>query len=829
MATERSSIPNPCLIAILFVVRDTSWGNLVFHYPPQPRAEGAHNTSSWRVGETSTDYTSSNSSFSSSSDDDDDDDGRRSRSTVRLFGGAPTERSAVTSQRSRSYDQRSSRRRRDSDHEGDEEEDDEDESVEAAGAEWEHVLGFKHDVLAGLLSVPRALSRTRFELSVDHFVFLGYPCHSRADGTWQRKKRERKPKKADPAVNGESAAAGGDGNNDDEEDSKGHDADDEDPDAAAFSRSKSPNPPPSERKKIKREPPRAVNRAPSKLTMFHIVFVMNPPQLEYHSRMNDMYDVAKQFTMALKTQQAEDDYVAREAELILEMRERGEKRGDSIYDLWPKILRESTLATAIATLYQGISASKIAHVKVNDFDFALQIPVMMETAVLPSISEPQLPGMHLTTLKTLGAMPSEDEDALMTPHLTLLFLEDVEDIIKEVILDQDQTSLSASFVQFIQNCRPTISFAQMLSTPKSNGTTNAESPEYQYIEYFARHLIYWRKARAIMPLHYRKYYIVSPNADMKRLVSQSLVFSRLFPALPPLPKMLSLLSGKPRPYSAYIPSKDHRQAYMDMLAWLMRYGWVTNLLTFAYLKIPKDIKAAVRERQAREQAETAVELIQASITATSSTSPSTISTSVSKSIANGTAIPNTGPRDAAEDLSKLGVSARRGDDAATTISTSRPKTGWSDMTDASTAAQSRASAATTTAGGGSTPFDNSKLDPLANAPLEDSILYDPSRATPLESAWMEQLTDSQPPDIVALFDRIVKYMDGQHAIEGIPLRECISRRELKRVLNAMNRYIVYARHWYIPVCTDTEDTDARTDLSAMPRLANSYDFICTFA
>ncbi|KAK6335552.1 Nitrogen permease regulator 3 [Orbilia brochopaga] len=792
MTTERSLIPNPSLIAILFVIRDTYCGNLVFHYPPQPRAEGAHNTSSWRVGETSTDYTSSNSSFSSSSDDDDDDDGRRSRSTVRLYGGAPTEKSAVTSQRSRSYDQRSSRRRRDSDHECDEEEDDEDESAEPAGAEWEHVLGFKHDVLAGLLSVPRALSRTRFELSVDHFAFLGYPCHSRADGTWQRKKRERKLKNADAAVNGADAKeSSGDANNDDDdEDAKGHDADDEDPDAAALSRSKSPNPPPSVRKKIKRELPMNPDRTSSKLAMFHIVFVMNPPQLEYHSRMNDMFDVAKQFTLALKTQQAEDDYVAREAEIILEIRERGEKRGDSIHDLWHKILRESTLATAIATLYQGISASKIAHVKVNDFDFALQIPIMMETAVLPSISEPQLPGMHLTTLKTLGAMPSEDEDALMTPHMTLLFLEDVEDIVKEVILDQDQTSLSASFVQFIQNCRPTVSFAQMLSTPTSNGTTNAESPEYQYIEYFARHLIYWRKARAIMPLHYRKYYIVSPNADMKRLVSQSLVFSRLFPALPPLPKMLSLLSGKPRPYSAYIPSKDHRQAYMDMLAWLMRYGWVTNLLTFAYLKIPKDIKAAVRERQAREQAESAVELIQASITANSSTSPSTISTSVGQSIANGTAIPNAGPRDAAEDLSKLSVSARA-DDA--TVSSSRPKTGWSDMTDASTAAQSRASGATTTAGG-STPFD-SKPDPLSNAPLEDSILYDPSRATPLESAWIEQLTDGQPPDVVALFDRIVKYMNGQHAIEGIPLRECISRRELKRVLNAMNRYIVYAKHW----------------------------------
>ncbi|KAK6363679.1 Nitrogen permease regulator 3 [Orbilia blumenaviensis] len=797
MTTERSLIPNPSLVAILLVIRDSAGGNLVFHYPSQPRTEAAHNTTSWRIGEATTDYTSSNSSFSSSSSDDDEADDRKSRSTVRLYGGGiATERSVVTSQRSRSYDQRSSRRRRDSDHEYDEEEDDEEEAGEAAGAEWEHVLGFRHNVLAGLLSVPRALAKSRFELSVEHSVFLGYPCYSRPDGTWQRKKKERKPKNEGPKGEDGKDAHTSDGDNDDE-DVKGNDADDEDPDAAALSRSKSPNPPPSERKKIKREPRRNEPVA-SKLAMFHIVFVMNPPQLEYHTRMHDMYDVAKQFTMALKTQQSEDDYVAREAERILELKERGEKRGDKIQDLWSRIIRESTLAAAIATLYQSISASKIAHLKVNDFDFALQIPIMMETAVLPPISEPQLPGMHLTTLRTLGATPSEDEDALMTPHFTLLFLEDVDDIIKEIILDQDQSSLSASFVQFIQNCRPTVSFAQMLSPTSDASAPHPENPEYQYIEYFARHLIYWRKARAIMPLHYRRYYIVSPNADMKRLASQSIMFARLFPALPPLPKMLSLLSGKPRQYSAYIPSKDHRQAYMDMLAWLMRYGWVTNLLTFAYLKIPKDIKVAVREQQKREQAEAAVEMIQAAtVGATavaaslsvvnSSGSPRMISTSVEKSIANGTAIPNASLRDNIIDEESK-VRASTGGDS--TISNSRPRTGWSDATDSSTTAPSRSTNPTTNTPG--TPFEKMES---SSGQLEDSIIYDPSRATPLESAWIERLTEGQPPDIVALFDRLVKYLNGQHAIEGIALREAISKRELKRVLNAMDRYLVYARHW----------------------------------
>jgi len=87
--------------------------------------------------------------------------------------------------------------------------------------------------------------------------------------------------------------------------------------------------------------------------------------------------------------------------------------------------------------------------------------------------------------------------------------------------------------------------------------------------------------------------MMSPNADMRNIASASSQFAKAFPSLPSLPKLLSRLSGIPRPYSALIPSKDHKEAYLDILAWLMRGAWVTQLRTFAWVRVPPFIKRSV--------------------------------------------------------------------------------------------------------------------------------------------------------------------------------------------------------------------------------------------
>ena len=264
----------------------------------------------------------------------------------------------------------------------------------------------------------------------------------------------------------------------------------------------------------------------------------------------------------------------------------------------PQMLRRSSLAKAISVLYTSIATSRIAHVTLTpSFSFSLQIPLPTSVSALQPTSGPQVPGLWLTTATSI---PTTDDTAdlhnsrsKLAAHFALLLLSDLPTILAD--LSATPSSLSQPLAHYLRVTTPTKSFSQI---SQSSGIP------LNMIQYLASHLIYWRRARAVPPLHQKDTYIVSPNADIRRLRSASIQYAKLFPALPTLPKMLGLMSTASRPYSTYIPSKDHKQTYMEILAWLLRGGWVTQLRTFAWVKIPTRIRIRVaREMEAEARAE----------------------------------------------------------------------------------------------------------------------------------------------------------------------------------------------------------------------------------
>ena len=223
-------------------------------------------------------------------------------------------------------------------------------------------------------------------------------------------------------------------------------------------------------------------------------------------------------------------------------------------------------------------------------------------------------------------------------------------------------------------------------------------------------------------------YIVSPNADMRRLPQLVKEYSTTFPSLPGLPKILALLSGKPKPFATYIPSKDHRSAYLDILAWLLRHGLVTQLRNFAWIKVPRDIKLAVLAEEAAEAA------------------------------AGADSSPSSDDKAKGKDRDKAQVTAPL-----------------------------------------ATPdgLRNGELlgRKVEEDELQETFILNPAQASGRESKWLEMMTRGQPSDVKALFDRIARYLNGEHALEKIPMREGISRKEVRRVLGVLERFVVYARHW----------------------------------
>ncbi|KAF4534254.1 Nitrogen permease regulator 3 [Lasiodiplodia theobromae] len=589
--------PNPSLVAILLVIKSLSGPRLVFHYPPHPvgpaNATPQHpqwyGTSGSTLTDDDDDSTSSTTSSGWSSEGGDSDaagsDEASEAEGASRAGSRGTSKGTSRGTGLRDGRSRGQRSLRSASEDVTEEIGDDDDTglrdeegrggaggsgppgkkggisaQEDGGPEWESVMGFKTEGLEKLLCPGKSFNKRKFEVGMEGLSFLGHPMFAKGNGAWRKRRRSEKKREA---ANQEELRDNGNG-----QESDGHEsalADDED----------------------------------------EGVDVTGPEDaLEYQLRTGEMYDnVIRKFAKDLKYEQAKTNYVWRESKIILNLKNKAKENREPMSMLWHSIISSSPLAKAIAIIYDAISNNKIAHINLATLaDASYQIPQAPSTPYIPRPTEPQMPGLWLTTAN----LPDENTEAdpaftvALTPHSALLLLEDKETLLKEIEGDAKEHSAQLAF--YISNLEPTRSLHKLAL---QNKIPVAD------LEFIAAHLIYWRRARAIPPLHHRDIYIVSPNADMRKLPQAIPAYAARFPTLPSLPKMLSFLSNQsPRTYGTIIPSKDHRIAYMDILAWLMRGGWVTQLRTFAWIRVSPEVQAEVAtimEREAKEAARAAMQ------------------------------------------------------------------------------------------------------------------------------------------------------------------------------------------------------------------------------
>jgi hypothetical protein len=163
---------------------------------------------------------------------------------------------------------------------------------------WEHLGEFSTKDLESILTPSRAFHKKKFELSLDPLYFVSYPIHVREDGLW-KKKKPKKPKKSKPT----SEADGGSGD--------GQSVDSERKDDSGNGKAKTDGENSED------------GDDHGGMTMFNAVFVLNVPKDEEDERILDIYEhVIKKFNKALKHAQAQSNYVWKESEMILSMKEK---------------------------------------------------------------------------------------------------------------------------------------------------------------------------------------------------------------------------------------------------------------------------------------------------------------------------------------------------------------------------------------------------------------------------------------------------------------------------------------------------------------------------
>lgn len=372
---------------------------------------------------------------------------------------------------------------------------------------------------------------------------------------------------------------------------------------------------------------------------------------------------------------------------------------------------------------------------------------------------------------------------------------------------------------------------------------------------FAQHFIFWRRAIAIPPLHARDTYIVSPNCDLSRLPDASAEWQRAYPMAPPLANFLSDMSVCPRPYKTFCPNKIHRPQYLQMLAWLMRGGWVTQLCTFAYVVVwPEIIYQVDYEMEAEELEGPTPSTSPHSAGATSSVSPMTTAVPrphhhLSRVIEDG---------EDGHDDDKMGAalspvstnSALSNSLGSADPFTRRPSTTGamrktslasvaSTITDGgssvSTANDSAASGSTTGAGAVPIPTTTERAAELARLEriaqrvtreaadkaaahilkvvpeatahpstnrslhltgIAPHIILDAKKTTGLESRYLAAIASRLRDDKVRqAWGVMCRYFDGHCALERIALQEEMKRKEAWNLLTAMSEYLICTRHW----------------------------------
>lgn len=895
-------LPSPSsLIGILLIAQSSSGPKLVFHYPPNPEnrttffAIATAAQPSWYGGGSSgtdaggdgdnDDGWADNDSDSDEhiSDDADEETGSKSgRASTRGASGRDREGGGASS-RGRGMWGREVEEEQD----GDEDEDNSANRIgfapgrfstpslstkrktdlrgkkEKGGSApaWDSVLGFRAEALEKLLTPNRTFNKKKFEIGIEGTVFVGCPMFVREDGRWKKRKRWNK-----------EISEHGKGRDSVTEDQKNLEE-------LMLSSSQAKSTPMVSPDSIVYPPgwepgyghgvsseaasetgsdtkSTSTENSGSEMTMFHVVFLLSPPALEYRVRVKEMYDhVARRYSKALKYEQARHDYVWTESKKILSMKNKGKENQLPISTLWPSIIGSSSLAKSIAITFDSISTSRIADVQLeNSFDISFKIPQADWTPYIATATEPQKPGLWLTTV---NAISKDEMEMSATRHSALLLLEDKEVLLKEI--EGDSKAGSSPLAFYIRNLTPTKSL-QKLSI--------AHSIPSRDIEFIAGHLVYWRRARFIPPLHPRDTYIVSPNCDMRSLQSASPAYALRFPSLPSLAKMLNLLSGSPRPYGSFIPSTDHKAVYMDILAWLMRGGWVTQLRSFAWVRVTPEVKAEVAaaiEMEVQENGEAS--MINMDSTDDDNGQSSFLSEQHA-TISPYKRSPNRKSTDYQDDTSNNPLSPR----TSTFLSPNRPASDSGSISSGRTAIGpstnvSRTSSprgqpvsmkrpsplhinqsVTTHSATSPSNFTNEPESPSThtttppdtpspyaftmhnnvnnNAPrnnhlqrssspahtqllpqsiyevqshgFSSSLVLNPQKASALEARWLECIRQRfTNEDLREAWPILLKYFDGSHALDDIALREGLKRKRVAALLGQIRElgWLVIVRHW----------------------------------
>lgn len=171
---------------------------------------------------------------------------------------------------------------------------------------WEHVAGFPTKDLENILTPARAYHKRLFQVSLDSLYCVSYPIYVPENGVWRKKSKKQQ---------------------------KHRDLDDTAPpdtDGPARTSDKGP----SDADQLAAKPAEEAEDKKSSMTMFNLVFILNPRRHEVADLVDILYThIMKKVNKAYKYCQQRGDFIWKESKKILALKDKGREDSECIHQL----------------------------------------------------------------------------------------------------------------------------------------------------------------------------------------------------------------------------------------------------------------------------------------------------------------------------------------------------------------------------------------------------------------------------------------------------------------------------------------------------------------
>ncbi|TFK49914.1 hypothetical protein OE88DRAFT_1751910 [Heliocybe sulcata] len=618
----------------------------------------------------------------------------------------------------------------------------------AIAEEYDDLLGYSAEFLAGILCPQRSLCHQKFELIVDDLAFIGHPVCTEDDGVW-RFKSETKPRFG----------------------ARGRDPRTKDASPRLDSPTSSPRVGPLQDEQVSGES--------SWLQTFHFVIVLDLPDPSSSASGNVLkyfhiiYEqIAFAVTAVLFQQQVAVNFVEKECDKLGSLKDEYSAKGEPYSKYMKDALEISSIGPAMKSIFEAIKNSSIAQIAIDAIPLELQLPPYLDR-LLHSQEEADLDYIDRDDEEVEGSWGKDMSFAWRLPPLSpwkalLLLGEDDSGLdFYGNLQGPHQSSEERRLAQTLMKFLDLASIRLQLADMAIELDWDLENQVYPVV----RWLIYHRRAKIVDVIHegLKTVFTVSPQFKTPLPVLSQEFSAKFPPSIPPLPVILALVSGSTSQqtdntfFAAVVRNKELVPAYHDVVEWMLK----KELLVTMHLRIrviaPAALKKKVRGIWLSRRRNLGQNIVGTGRGSIGGSGPIHVELD---------AIAQASPPPTFLSMSPRSVRRRVLNSADLDGSAIDDDDESKDEEDSGCA--------------GDMEFPE---DYGAFSDEQPSLIDDPGTAKPIERCWLAAMSEGKDLLIQRRFEQINQFFDGKKTDNEMLFRADISRKQLREVLHHYDEYL----------------------------------------